>query len=39
VPFEALQHGKDRKALMAELYDLVHTLEMQREAPSARSAE
>ena len=39
VPFEALQHGRDRKALMAELYDLVHALEMQRGTPSALPAE
>ena len=26
VPFEQLKHGKDRKALMAELSDLVHAL-------------
>ena len=39
VPFEALRHGKDRKALMAELYDLMHALEIQRETPSALPAE
>jgi putative hemolysin len=39
VPFEALKHGKDRGALMAELHDLVHALEMQRETPSAPPAE
>jgi putative hemolysin len=33
VPFEALQHSKDRSALMAELHDLVHALAVQREAP------
>lgn len=26
VPFEGLEHGKDRKALMLELYDRVHAL-------------
>jgi len=27
VPFEALKHGKDRRALMTELHDLVHALD------------
>jgi len=31
IPFEALEHGRDRKALMAELYARVHAL-----APTAR---
>jgi hypothetical protein len=26
VPFSALKHGKDRRALIAELYDRVHAL-------------
>ena len=35
VPFEALQHGRDRQALMVELHALVHALAVPREAPSA----
>lgn len=31
VPFERLQHGKDRKALIVELYDRVHALAPQKD--------